>query len=124
MSAGMSLYTSTRTMGQAIIVDCAGRIVFGEESGKLREVVFPLLSQHKQVTLNLTSVTYVDSGGLGTLVSLYTSARNRGGTINLAGLNQRVMELMNLTKLATVFEIFPGVEDAVRAHSQTAQART
>jgi anti-sigma B factor antagonist len=110
----MALYTSTRRIDDAIIVDCAGRIVFGDETAKLREAVYPLLKDYRSITLNLASVSYMDSGGLGTLVSLYTSARNRGGKINLAGLNHRVTHLLNLTKLATVFEIYANVEDAVR----------
>jgi anti-sigma B factor antagonist len=112
----MGLYASTRTIGDAMVVDCAGRIVFGEESSRLREIVYPLIHDYKQITINFANVSYVDSGGLGTLVGLYTSARNRGSKINLAGLNHRVMNLLNLTKLATVFEIFSSVDDAVRAH--------
>lgn len=118
----MALYTSTRRIDHAIVIDCAGRIVFGEESAKLREVVYPLLKEYRSVTLNLSSVSYMDSGGLGTLVSLYTSARNRGGKVNLAGLNSRIMNLLDLTKLATIFEIFPSVEDAIRAHAGDAGA--
>lgn len=113
----MTLYTSTRRIDHAIVIDCAGRLVFGDETAKLREVVYPLLKEYRSITLNLASVSYVDSGGLGTLVSLYTSARNRGGKVNLAGLNSRIMNLLDLTKLATVFEIFPSVDDAIRDHT-------
>lgn len=115
----MALYTSTRRIDDAIVVDCAGRIVFGDETAKLREAVYPLLKDYRSITLNLASVSYVDSGGLGTLVSLYTSARNRGGKINLAGLNHRVTDLLNLTKLATVFDIHRNVDEAVRAFAAT-----
>src|SRR5579884_725 len=111
----MALYTSTRRVGEAIVVDCAGRLVFGEETAKLREVARPLLVDYRHIILNLSGVSYVDSGGLGTLVSLYTTARNRGGKINLAGLNSRVLHLLDLTKLATIFEIYPDVDAAVRA---------
>jgi anti-sigma B factor antagonist len=114
----MALYISTRIIGDAMVVDCAGRLVFGEESSRLRELVYPLLHDYKQITINFANVSYVDSGGLGTLVGLYTSAHNRGVKINLAGLNHRVMNLLNLTKLATVFEIFSNVDDAVRAHER------
>jgi len=118
MSAGMGFSISTRTIGDAMIVDCGGRIIFGEESSRLRETVYPLIHDYKWITVNFANVSYLDSGGLGTLVSLYTSARNRGGRINLAALNNRVMNLLNLTKLATVFDIFSNVDEAVRAHQR------
>jgi len=114
----MGLYISTRTVGDVMIVDCAGRITFGEESSRLREVMYPLVNDYQRITINFANISYLDSGGLGTLVSLYTSSRNRQGRINLAGLNHRVMNLLNLTKLATVFDIFSNVDDAVRAHER------
>ena len=98
-----------------MIVDCSGRLVFGEESASLRETVKKVLAQSPKVVLNLHEVNYIDSGGLGTLVSIFTTARNAGGTIKLASLSQRVGDLLQLTKLVTIFEIFDDEEAAARS---------
>lgn len=100
-----------------MIVDCSGRLVFGEESASLRETVKKVLGQSPKVVLNLQEVNYIDSGGLGTLVSIFTTARNSGGTIKLASLSQRVGDLLQLTKLVTIFEIFDDEEAAARSFS-------
>lgn len=100
-----------------MIVDCSGRLVFGEESASLRETVKKVLGESKKVVLNLHEVNYIDSGGLGTLVSIFTTARNSGGTIKLASLSQRVGDLLQLTKLVTIFEIFDDEEAAARSFS-------
>ena len=70
--------------------------------------------------LNLGEVNYIDSGGLGTLVSLYTTARNAGGAVKLASLSQRVGDLLQVTKLLTIFEVFDDEESAVRSFKQDA----
>ena len=72
----MQLKLSTRTKDGILVVDCSGRIVFGEESAHLRDTVKKLVSENNHVVLNLAGVNYIDSGGLGTLVALYTTARN------------------------------------------------
>jgi anti-sigma B factor antagonist len=118
----MALATSTRQMHGVTIVDCAGRLVFGEETSKFRELVKGLIPQHRNITINLDGVSYIDSGGLGTLVSLYTSARKDGARINLAQLNKRVIDLLQITKLITVFDTYDKVDDAVRAFSSRASA--
>ncbi len=100
-----------------MIVDCSGRLVFGEESASLRETVKKVLAESPKVVLNLHDVNYIDSGGLGTLVSIFTTARNAGGTIKLASLSQRVGDLLQLTKLVTIFEIFNDEEAAARSFS-------
>jgi anti-sigma B factor antagonist len=96
-------------------MDCEGRLVFGEESASLRDSVKDLISQNNHIVLNLSGVNYIDSGGLGTLVALYTTARNAGGAIKLAALTQRVGDLLQVTKLLTVFEVFDTVEEAVKS---------
>ncbi|MGA2336570.1 MAG: STAS domain-containing protein [Terriglobales bacterium] len=106
---------STRTMEGVLVVDCSGRVVFGEESAALRDMVKKLLAQNPKVVMSLREVTYIDSGGLGTLVSLFTSARNAGGAVKLARLSQRVGELLQITKLLTVFEVFDDEESAARS---------
>src|ERR1700733_2321543 len=98
----MQLKLKTRTTDGGAIVDCFGRIVFGEESAELREKVRGLIDQNKRVILNLGEVTYIDSGGLGTLVALYTTARNAGGAVKLIKLTPRVDDLLQVTKLLTV----------------------
>jgi anti-sigma B factor antagonist len=98
-----------------LVVDCAGRIVFGEESAELRETVKKLIAQSGRIVLNLANVSYIDSGGLGTLVALYTTARNAGGSIKLANLTERVGDLLQVTKLLTVFEVFDSEKGALES---------
>jgi len=102
----MQLRMSTRTVDGVLIVDCNGRIMFGEESASLRDTVKKLLAESPNVVMNMREVNYIDSGGLGTLVSLYTSARSAGGAVKLARLSQRVGDLLQITKLLTIFEVF------------------
>ncbi|HYL13703.1 MAG TPA: STAS domain-containing protein [Terriglobales bacterium] len=111
----MQLRLSTRTVDGVMVMDCEGRLVFGEESASLRDSVKNLISQNNHIVLNLGGVNYIDSGGLGTLVALYTTARNAGGAIKLAALTQRVGDLLQVTKLLTVFEVFDTVEEAVKS---------
>ncbi len=116
----MQLRMSTRSMQGVLVVDCSGRIVFGEESASLRDSVKKLLVQSPQVVLSLREVNYVDSGGLGTLVSLYTTARNAGGAVKLARVSQRVGDLLQLTKLLTIFEVFDDEEAAAKSFKKDA----
>jgi anti-sigma B factor antagonist len=111
----VQLKMSTRTVDDILVVDCAGRIVFGEESAELRETVKKLIAQSGRIVLNLAHVSYIDSGGLGTLVALYTTARNAGGSIKLANLTERVGDLLQVTKLLTVFEVFDNEKGAVES---------
>jgi anti-sigma B factor antagonist len=109
----VQLKLKTRTVDGVTILDCIGRIVFGEESAELREKVRGLIDQNNRIILNLADVTYIDSGGLGTLVALYTTARNAGGAIKLMKLTPRVDDLLQVTKLLTVFEVFDNEKDAI-----------
>jgi anti-sigma B factor antagonist len=119
----MQLKLGVRTLSDGIVVvDCAGRVVFGEETAVLREKVKSLISQDSRIVLNLADVTYIDSGGLGTLVALYTTARNAGGSIKLARLTKRVGDLLQVTKLLTVFEVFNSEEEAVQSFRKGAAA--
>jgi len=111
----MQLRMSTRTLDGALVVDCSGRLVFGEESASLRDTVKKMLAQSPKVVLNLQEINYIDSGGLGTLVSLYTTARNAGGAVKLARLSQRVGDLLQITKLLTIFEVFDDEEKAAKS---------
>jgi anti-sigma B factor antagonist len=116
----MQLRMSTRALEGVLVVDCSGRLVFGEESASLRDTVKNLLAQSPRVVLNLREVNYIDSGGLGTLVSLFTTARNAGGAVKLASLSQRVGDLLQITKLLTIFEVFDDEESAARSFKQDA----
>src|SRR5437879_13809260 len=118
----MQLRLVIRTVDGAWIVDCGGRIVFGEESASLRDSVKKLIPDNKNIVLNLGGVNYIDSGGLGTLVALYTTANNAGGSIKLANLTQRVGDLLQVTKLLTVFQVYDSEEQAVQSFSKTAAA--
>jgi len=99
----MQLRMSTRTIDGILVVDCSGRIVFGEESASLRDTVKKLLGESPKIVLNMREVNFIDSGGLGTLVSLYTTARSAEGALKLASLSQRVGDLLQVTKLVTIF---------------------
>jgi len=116
----MQLRMSTRQVDGVLVVDCSGRVVFGEESASLRDMVKKLLAESPKVVLNLREVNYIDSGGLGTLVSLYTTARNAGGAVKLARLSQRVGDLLQITKLLTIFEVFDDEEVAAQSFNKDA----
>ena len=116
----MQLKLTIRTVQDILVVNCDGRIVFGEESAELRDTVKKLLGQNNQIVLNLGGVTYIDSGGLGTLVALYTTAHNAGGAIKLSNLTQRVGDLLQVTKLLTVFETYTTEEEAIRSFREAA----
>jgi len=111
----MQLKLSTRTEQGVVIVDCAGRIVFGEESSYLRDTVKQLLLETKRLIINLGEVSYIDSGGLGTLVSLYTSAQKAGASVRLANLTKRVGDVLQVTKLLTVFDVYDNEKKALDA---------
>jgi anti-sigma B factor antagonist len=118
----MQLKLSERNVNGVIIVDCNGRIVFGEESALLRDTLKKLIVENSQIILNLSGVSYVDSGGLGTLVALYTTAQNAGGAVKLANLTERVGDLLQVTKLLTVFEVYDSVEKAIESFKKGAAA--
>ena len=118
----MQLKLNTRVVKGVTIVDCNGRIVFGEESALLRDTLRKLIIENNQIVLNLAGISYIDSGGLGTLVALYTTAQNAGGAVKLANLTQRVDDLLQVTKLLTVFEVYDSEEKAVQSFGKGAAA--
>jgi anti-sigma B factor antagonist len=111
----VQLKLSTRTVNEILILDCAGRIVFGEESAYLRDVAKKLIVDQHRIVMSLSGITHIDSGGLGTLVALYTTARNLGGSVKLANLPQRVGDLLQVTKLVTIFDIYDNEQHAVES---------
>ena len=101
----MQLKLAKKTVDGILVVGCSGRIVFGEESSLLREEVKKALPDNKRIVLNLGEISYIDSGGLGTLVALHTTALGAGASIKLANLTKRVGDLLQVTKLLTVFDV-------------------
>ncbi len=118
----MSLKLSSRLVNGVKIIDCNGRIVFGEEASQLRDTIKKDLAENNRIVLNLANVNYIDSGGIGTMVSLFTSARNAGGDIKLLHLTKRVGDLLQITKLITVFESYDEEQKAVNAFTSAARA--
>lgn len=96
-----------------------GRVVLGEESNALREKVKSLLAAgHKKIVINMDKVSYVDSSGLGTLVAAHTSAKAQGATLKLCHLGSKFHEILQVTKLLTVFEVFPTEAAAIASFSK------
>jgi anti-sigma B factor antagonist len=118
----MALNATSSNMNGVIVVHLSGAIFFGEESASLRVLVKDLLSKSSQIVLDLGDVTYIDSGGLGTLVALYASARKIGGDIRLARVGRRPTEVLQMTKLVTLFEVFDKTENAVASFKRAAAA--
>jgi anti-sigma B factor antagonist len=102
----VNLRVSTRQVDGVNIVDCSGRITLGEGSVVLRDTVKDLLAKgQKKILLNLGDVNYIDSSGIGELVSAYTTAKNQGGELKLLKLTKKVHDLLQITKLYTVFDV-------------------
>ena len=117
----MQLKLAKRTVDGILVIQGTGRIVFGEESSLLRDEVKKAVGDgNKKIVLNLGDVSYIDSGGLGTLVALHTTAHNAGGMIKLANLTKRVGDLLQVTKLLTVFEVHESEYAALEAFRQAA----
>ncbi len=112
----MTMKASTRQVDGITVVDLSGRITLGEGSVVLRDTVRELLGQgHKKILLNLGDVTYIDSSGIGELVSGFTSVRNQGGELKLLNLTKKVHDLLQITKLYTVFDIKDDEASAISA---------
>jgi anti-sigma B factor antagonist len=112
----VNLRISTRQVDGVNIVDCSGRITLGEGSVVLRDTVKDLLSKgQKRILLNLGDVNYIDSSGIGELVSAYTTAKNQGGELKLLKLTKKVHDLLQITKLYTVFDVKDDEAAAVKS---------
>ena len=102
----MSVKLTTRQVGDVTVIDVAGRITLGEGSSALREAMKDLVTKgQKKILLNLGDVSYIDSSGIGELVSGFTTVTNSGGNLKLLNLNKRVKDLLQITKLYTVFDV-------------------
>jgi anti-sigma B factor antagonist len=112
----VSVKLTTRQVGDVTVVDVAGRITLGEGSSALRESLRDLVTKgQKKILLNLGDVTYIDSSGIGELVSGFTTVTNSGGMLKLLNLNKRVKDLLQITKLYTVFDVHEDEAGAIRS---------
>jgi anti-sigma B factor antagonist len=119
----MQMTASTRHAGSVTIVDITGRIVLGEESAALRELVCDLLSKgYNKILFNLGEVDYIDSAGLGHLVSAFTSVRKQGGELKLLNLTNKVHDVLQITRLYTVFDVMEDEAAALKSFGQSAAA--
>jgi len=115
----MSMKVSTRQVDGITILDLSGRITLGEGSVTLRDSIRDVLAKgSKNILLNLGDVTYIDSSGIGELVSAFTSVRNAGGELKLLNLTKKVHDLLQITKLYTVFDIKDDEAEAIAAFSK------
>ena len=112
----MPLKIGSREVAHVTILDIKGRIVLGDEIGELRDAVRNLIAEgKKKIILNLAGVDYIDSSGVGELVSSYTTVRNAGGELKLLNLTQKVQDILYVTKLYTVFDIADDEFTAVKS---------
>ncbi len=114
----MSLKLTTRQVGDVTVIDAAGQIKLGEGSSVFRDAIRDLTSNgNRKLLVNLGDVSYIDSSGIGEMVSGFTSVTNQGGQLKLLNLTKRVKDLLQITKLYTVFEVFDDEAAAVRSFS-------
>lgn len=115
----MSIKLTARQVDGVTILDLNGRITLGEGSVQLRDAVRDLLSKgQKYILLNLGDVNYIDSSGIGELVSAYTTVRNQGGELKLLNLTKKVHDLLQITKLYTVFDVKDDEASAIASYSR------
>jgi anti-sigma B factor antagonist len=115
----VALKITQRSVDGVVVLQLDGRIVLGEESNALREQVKGLLAKgEKKIVLNMTNVTYIDSAGLGTLVASHHSAKSQGAGLRLSNLGSKFQEVLQVTKLLTVFDVYDSETAAVRSFSK------
>lgn len=119
----MDLNISNKQIGDVSVVALRGRIVLGEGSSALRERVKNIVEDgKKKIVLNMTNVTYIDSAGLGTLVAAHVSAKKEGAALLLSDLGTKFHEVMQVTRLLTVFNVFTTEAEAISSFGVTSQA--
>lgn len=119
----MSMKATVRQVDSVTVVDISGRITLGEGCTQLRELIREQLSKgNKHVLLNLADVTYIDSSGIGELVSAFTAASNQGGLLKLLNLTKKVHDLLQITKLYTVFDVLDDETKAIASFVKPAGA--
>lgn len=119
----MACKVTVRQVGDVTVLDLGGRITLGDGSGTVRETVRDLIGKgQKQILLNLADVSYIDSAGLGELVGAYATMTNQGGQIKLLNAQGKVRDVLQVTKLYTVFESFTDEATALRSFTSRASA--
>lgn len=119
----MALKMTQREVDGVTVVALDGRIVLGEESNALREKVKSLIAAgKKKIVLNMANVTFIDSAGLGTLVAAHHSAKTQGASLKLCHLGSKFQEVLQITKLLTVFDVYNSEAEAVGSFSKGAGA--
>ncbi len=119
----MALRMTNREVNGVTVVALEGRIVLGEESNALRERVKSLLANNQRnIVLNMDNITYIDSAGLGTLVASHHSAKSQGASLRLSNLGSKFQEVLQVTKLLTVFEVYDSEAAAIRSFSKSSSA--
>jgi anti-sigma B factor antagonist len=110
----VALKFTNREVDGVTVVALDGRIVLGEESNALRERVKALVAEgKKKIVLNMANITFIDSAGLGTLVAAHHSARTQGAALKLCHLGAKFQEVLQITKLLTVFDVYNSESEAV-----------
>ncbi len=114
----MNIRVSTRMVDGVVIVDLFGQLRLGDGTSKLRQVVQELLREgYKNLLLNMENVLHIDSSGIGELMGCYTSVKNQGGHLKLLSLNKNVRNLLEVTRLYSVFDTHEDLETALRSYS-------
>lgn len=112
-----------RKTGDVVVLDLKGRVMLGEGDELLKDKVNSLLQQgSKKLILNLADVPYIDSAGLGEIVRTFTTVSRQGGTLKLLNLTKRITDLLAITKLLTVFDVYDSESEAVQSFSASAKA--
>ena len=112
------MHIDERVVGNVMILDVKGKITLGEGDEALRDRINQLISkEQKRILLNLADVPYIDSAGLGEIVRTYTTVKNKGGQLKLVNLTKRIIDLLMITKLFTVFETFETEPEALKSFS-------
>jgi anti-sigma B factor antagonist len=108
-----------RENGAVTVLDLSGKITLGEDGNLLKDKLQSLLHQNKKnILFNLAQVSYVDSAGLGAIVSAYTTVTREGGTLKLVNVTKKLQDLLSITKLLTVFETFDSEDEALRSYKK------
>lgn len=119
----MSMKATTRQIDSVVVIDVSGRITLGEGCVQLRQLIRDELAKgNKQMLVNLAEVTYIDSSGIGELVSAFTAVSNQGGQLKLLKLTKKVHDLLQITKLYTVFDVHDDEAKAIGSFAKAAQA--
>lgn len=119
----MSLKATIRNVNNVSIIDLSGKITLGENTGVLRDSIKSVNAQgNKNIILNLADVSYVDSAGLGELVGSFTTAKNQGGMLKLLNAQKKIKDLLQLTKLYTVFQAYDNEDEAIKSFGSATTA--